>query len=69
MVKNILSFPSNFWPDLHRGNTEKGYTGKEKGPLNGDLEVKYESHKDISLSEGAGIQITELSLELKSAVK
>lgn len=31
--------------------------------------MKYKSHKDISFSEGAGIQITELSLELKSAVK
>lgn len=47
----------------HRGEI---HTGKERQPLIGDLEVEYESHRDISFSEGAAFQITELSPELKS---
>ena len=48
-VKNkVLCFPSNFWPDLCRGNTEKGYTQAKKESLSSETWRWNESHRDIS---------------------
>lgn len=53
---------------MQRQHREEIHRGKEREPLIGDLDVKYESHRDISFSEGAAIQITDFSLEVKSVL-
>lgn len=64
MVKNkVLYFLA--W-SMQRQHREEAHRGKEREPLIRDLEMKYESHRDIYFWEGAAIQITEFHLEVKS---
>lgn len=53
---------------MQRQHREGVHTGEESKHVIRDLEVKYESHRDMSFSEGSAIQVTELSLELKSVL-
>lgn len=45
----VLYFPSNFWPDLCRGNTEKEYTQAKKESLSSESWRWNMSHIGISL--------------------
>lgn len=53
---------------MQRQHREGVHTSEESKHVIRDLEVKYESHRDMSFSEGSAIQVTELSLELKSVL-